>query len=146
MARMDAARRDVLLREYQEAGETSRAHAQLLRTGFTLVSAVQAGVIGFIATRGESTSLALELLAGFGIFLSLVAYFSTVRLTRRYAGYMARAREIEAELGMSLYTASNATVDRGRVWKVLRGMYMWPSVPAASCAVFVALLIQMLLR
>lgn len=146
MARIDATRRDTLLREYQEAGETSRAHAQLLRSGFTLVSAVQAGVIGFIATRGESKSLALKLLAGFGIWLSLVAFFSTIRLTRRYAGYMARACEIEEELGMSLYRASNARVDRGPMWKVLRGMYLWPSVPAASCVVFVTLLIRMIFR
>jgi hypothetical protein len=97
---------EILLKEYQEAGETCRNHDQLIRTGFSIFAAVQAAIIGFIGTKKDIGSLELVLLEVLGLWLSVVILLTTLRLHYRNKAYMERAKCIENQLGMYLYQYS----------------------------------------
>lgn len=62
----DPARREILLREYQEAGEVLRAHSSLIRTGITIMTAINAGILGFIGKRAASSEVPLNLSRALG--------------------------------------------------------------------------------
>jgi len=59
---------EILLREYQEAGEACRGHDTLVRTGLTIFGAAQAAIIGYIVTRGPIVTLELVLLEILGLW------------------------------------------------------------------------------
>ena len=96
--------KQVMLLEYQEAGQACRNNESLVRTGISLFTAVQVAILGFIQTRNCVTleTLLLEILA---LVVSVVTFLTIIRLQMLYTAYMKRAKEIEAKLKMKLYTA-----------------------------------------
>jgi len=63
---------EILLKEYQEACENCRDHGRLVRTGFTIFTALQAAIIGFLSRYSETGSLEKVLLEVFGFWLSVI--------------------------------------------------------------------------
>jgi hypothetical protein len=130
---------EIALREYQEAGQACRGHDTLIRTGLTIFGAVQAAIIGFIASRGSSFTLELALLEILGMWLSVVVFLTTHRLHYRYKNYMERARAIEGRLGMSLYQYSYDYFATGRVGK-WGNKRLWATVPQLTFLIYLVLI------
>ncbi len=134
---------EILLREYQEAGQTCRNYDQLTRTGFSIFAAVQAAIIGFIGARTGIGPLELVLLEVLGLWLSVVILLTTLRLHYRYKTFMERAKCIERHLGMYLYQYS---FDYFGV-KKMPGQWagnkkLWASVPCLTFLLYAVLLIR----
>lgn len=72
---------EILLREYAQAGEACRANDTLVRTGLTIFGGVQAAIIGFVASRGD-TSITVEmiLLELLGLWLRTPPVGSTIAI------------------------------------------------------------------
>lgn len=132
---------EILLREYQEAGEACRGHDTLVRTGLSIFGAVQAAIIGFIASQEKSITVELVILEILGLWLSVVVFFTTRRLHYRYKNYMDRARCIERRLGMYLYQYSFEYFGSERVpAKWVGNKKLWASVPAVTFLLYLILL------
>lgn len=135
---------EILLREYAQAGEACRANDTLVRTGLTIFGAVQAAIIGFVASRGNTgITLELFLLEVLGLWLSVVVYYTTRRLHYRYKNYMERARCIERQLGMNLYQFSYEYFGSEPVPAKWAGnKRLWATVPAVTFVIYVVLLLR----
>lgn len=134
---------EILLREYQEAGEACRSHDQLIRTGLGIFGAVQAAIIGFIGTVSVGSHFELALLEILGFVLSIVVLLTTLRLQHRYATYVQRAKCIETRLGMCLYNCSEEWfyIARDRIPAGWAGnKVLWASVPFTTMVLYSLLL------
>jgi hypothetical protein len=141
----DLSRQDeILLREYQQAGEACRGHDTLIRTGLTIFGAAQVAILGFIATQTQPAPLpALAPLEFLGFWLSLVALATTWRLHHRYKNYMERSHVLERRLGMYLYRYSEEYFRSKWYLAWLPGNKMWwGSVPFVTLLIFAALLFR----
>lgn len=88
--------------EYESALEQYRQLTSLRRQDMTFVTTVQAAVLTIIGTKllnFDASSFLLSLIAIFVLFLGLN---SERRLAGYMSAYMRRAKEIEAEYGMTL--------------------------------------------
>jgi hypothetical protein len=133
----------ILLHEYQQAGEMCRNHDQLLRTGLVIFGAIQAAIIGFIGTRKDGGLLELFVLELFGFWLSVIVLLTTLRLGYRYQSYMERAKCIEHRLGMYLFNCSQEFFAFAEVpAKRLGNKRSWASVPILSMWLYVALIVS----
>lgn len=91
--------------EYETALEQYRQLASLRRQDMTFVTTVQAAVLTIIGTKLlelDASGLLLSLIAVFVLFLGIN---SERRLSGYISAYMRRAKNIEAEYGMSLLTS-----------------------------------------
>lgn len=107
-------RKELLVKEYEQAGEACRNHDSLIRTGITIFGAAQAAILAIIVGQSEPNicyTFALEIL---GFWLSIVVLATTYRLGHRYANYMTRAKKLEETLGFILYTHSQAYFESKR--------------------------------
>jgi len=139
--------KEIMLREYQEAGQICRGHDQLIRTGLIIFGAVQAAIIGFIGTTRSHSSLNLVLLEILGLGLSIVVILTTARLQFRYEGYMERAKCIERRLGMYLYNVSEEYffLQRKRIpceWAGIGNKDIWTVVPWIAIILYAVLLVR----
>lgn len=112
--------KDILLREYAEAGEICRHHEDLTRKSlhfFIIVTVAIMGATQYDYLSKPPINSVIEM-AGclFGIF-----FINTIlRLRRYYSSYIARARAIEAALkegefeGMQLYTKGREDFNNSR--------------------------------
>ncbi len=97
---------EMMLHEYQIAGEMCRNHDALIRTGITIFGAAQAAILAFIASRTDAELTELLMLEGLGFWLSIVVLATTFRLGHRYRTHMERARQLEEKLGFDLFNYS----------------------------------------
>lgn len=93
---------EVLIREYEEAGRTCRWYEHLRRLNLFLFAALTSAIIGFVQSQKFSSgaNIPLEL---FGILIGITIWNGEKRISDYYRFYIMRAKEIEEELGMSLY-------------------------------------------
>lgn len=103
---MTTQKKELRLREYEQAGEACRSHDSLIRTGITIFGAAQAAILAIIVGQSRPNLCYTFFLELLGFLLSGVVWITTFRLGRRYATYMKRAKELEKELGFTLYTSS----------------------------------------
>jgi len=103
---MNHQEKELRVKEYEQAGEACRNHDSLIRTGITIFGAAQAAIFAIIVGQSEPNPCYTYFLEVLGFWLSFVVWITTFRLGRRYATYMKRAKDIEKELGFSLYSAS----------------------------------------
>lgn len=95
-------KQEILIREYEEAGRTCRWYEHLRRLNLFVFVAMVTVIIGFIQTR-ESSSIENIPLELFGIFIGITIWDAEKRVSDYYKFYIWRAKEIERELGMTLY-------------------------------------------
>ncbi len=122
-------RHTTLLAEYAEAGQVSRAHEQNVRQALNAYLVLAAAIVAvcFSISLSNAGRSALCFLA----FSSGAFILNTVYRHRAfYASYVARAKVIEAELGMTLYTQAAQDVKSSNTF----------SNKVAIAAVFVLLL------
>lgn len=128
------------LAEYQQAAEMCMNHDSLIRTGITIFGAAQAAILT-ILTQGSlrpEYEFSLKLI---GLTLSVIVFFTTYRLARRYGGYMARAKTLEADLDFHLLSSSQAEFDQSRLLKIMPGNKAWlAGFPILMGGVYVFLL------
>ncbi|MBU7047113.1 MAG: hypothetical protein HXS54_11825 [Theionarchaea archaeon] len=95
-------KQEILIREYEEAGKTCRWYEHLRRLNLFVFVAMVTVIIGFIQTRELSSigNIPLEL---FGIFIGVTIWDAEKRVSDYYKFYIWRAKDIERELGMTLY-------------------------------------------
>jgi hypothetical protein len=103
--------RDILLKEYAEAGHVARQHEQLTRTSASVFIPTLIALAGYVLAAGPDTSTTVRLtLAVVGFVASLLAANVVRRHQLYYRCYIARARAIESQLKvadqsvMNLYT------------------------------------------
>lgn len=87
--------RDLLLREYAEAGQISRQHEQLTRTSSSVFVPTLIALAGFVLTSGAIAPVRI-VLALAGLAASLLAANVVRRHQLYYRAYIRRARAIEA--------------------------------------------------
>lgn len=101
--------RDLLLKEYVEAGQISRQHEQLTRTSASVFVPTLLGLAGYVLVS-DTSFLIKVVLATAGAVASLLAANVVRRHQLYYRSYINRARAIEAQLKVgdrqivSLYT------------------------------------------
>jgi hypothetical protein len=96
-------RTQILLAEYAEAAAICRAHEQNTRTALSIFIVLAAGLISLAFTGAISNAGKVWLFFlgfGTGVFLLNTVF----RHRAYYSSYVHRAKEIEKELGMTLYT------------------------------------------
>lgn len=121
---------EMLLREYELAGETCRNHDSLIRTGISIFGAAQAAILAFLASKSGIELLERVFLEGLGFWLSVIVLATTYRLSHRYRTYMERARLIETKLGFDLFDHSEREFQRRRLLKYMPGnKWWWASLP-----------------
>jgi hypothetical protein len=96
-------RAEVLLAEYGEAGEVSRAHEQNVRQALNAYLVIAAAIVAVCSTDGVSNP-GRAWLCFFGLAAGTFILNTVFRHRAYYRLYIARAKAIEAELGMKLYT------------------------------------------
>ena len=116
--------KDILLREYAEAGEICRHHENLTRKSlhfFIIIAVAIAGATQYNNLSKPPINFVIEM-AGFLVGAFLIN--TILRLRRYYSSYISRARAIEAALqegefqGMQLYTKGREEFDNSREAKV----------------------------
>lgn len=122
--------KEMLLREYQFAGEICRNHDSLVRTGMIIFGAAQAAILAFLASNSDTAPLVIGLLKGLGFWLSVIVFATTYRLSHRYRTYMERARSLESQLHFDLYDYSEREFQRRWLLKHMPGnKWWWGSLP-----------------
>ena len=96
---MDSAEevRELLLKEYLEAGQAARQHEQLTRTSVSVFLPTVLALAGFVVGSGVSNGTKAELAAS-GFVVSLLVYNIVRRHQLYYQSYVKRAQEIEATI------------------------------------------------
>jgi hypothetical protein len=92
-----AIKRDLLLKEYAEAGQIARQHEQLSRTSVSVFVPVLLALLGYLLGANGPHGAKLGL-AFTGLLLSLLVANLVRRHQLYYRSYIARARAIEAAL------------------------------------------------
>ena len=106
----DANDRDLLLKEYAEAGQISRQHEQLTRTSASVFVPTLLALAGYVL-GSEAQFVVKGVLALAGFLTSLLAANIIRRHQLYYRSYVKRARAIELELNagekqiVQLYTS-----------------------------------------
>lgn len=103
VASSPAPTRAELLNEYVEAGHFLRLHAQLSFNYLTVFLAATGGALTIFRNLPAEGDDVREVTALFGVVMSLVFLSSSERRTFRTRAAHARAREIEAVLGLRLH-------------------------------------------
>jgi hypothetical protein len=103
-------RTPVLLAEYAEAGAVSRGHEQNVRQALNAYLAISAAIVAVCFTTAVSNP-GRACLCLFGFAAGAFILNTVFRHRSYYRSYITRAKEIEAELGMKLYTEA---------WKEIR--------------------------
>ena len=98
----------VLLSEYSEAGQTCRAHEGYVRTTLNMHLTLSAAVTAFLVSSHLSAFAQTYICFGMAA-VSLCMVFLVLRHRKIYSAFVQRAREIEAELGMTLYTKASTS-------------------------------------
>lgn len=133
---------NVMLYEYQEAGQACRNIESLVRTAISLFAAIQAIIIGFIQTR-TSVSLETILIEVFSIVVSVVTLFSILRLQMYYSAYMERAKCIERRLNMNLYLFGCEYMDIMKApAQRIKNKKLLAAIPATVFVIFAILLVR----
>lgn len=89
--------RDILLKEYAEAGSITRQHEQLTRTSVSILVPTLLALAGYLMQSSTSPG-AKSILATGGVAVSLLMLNIVRRHQIYYCNYIARARQIEKEL------------------------------------------------
>ena len=133
---------EILLREYEQAGEACRNHDSLIRTGLAIFGAAQAAILAFVSSQSKPIdSLEIVMLEALGLWLGVVVLMTTFRLHHRYSTYMSTIHAIEAKLGISLYSDSQKYFESKWYLKLLPGnKYLWASVPGLAVLIYLVLL------
>jgi hypothetical protein len=121
---------EVLLAEYAEAGQVSRAHEQNVRQALNAYLAISAAITAVCFTNAVSNAGRASL-CFFGLAAGVFILNTVFRHRAYYRSYIARAKAIEAELGMTLYT---------RAWEDIKASRTF-SNKLAIAAVMVLLLV-----
>ena len=97
-------RTEILLVEYAEAGQGCRAQEQYVRTTLNMYLAFSgAVVVGLMALKAVSAAAQTYICLAASV-VGLCMFLLVLRHRKIYGALAERAREIEAELQMSLYT------------------------------------------
>jgi len=115
------------LQEYTEAGKTCRWYEHLRRRNLFLLIAFQSAVLGFIQYRGAQRleSIPLEL---FGLYVAFVCMNAEFRISDYYRSYILRAKELEKQLGMALYTQGWRDIQNSNTFPLRIGFPLIPFV------------------
>lgn len=89
--------RDLLLKEYAEAGNITRQHELLTRTSVSILVPTLLALAGYLMQENTSPGAKSVLAAG-GVAVSLLMLNIVRRHKIYYSYYIARARQIEKEL------------------------------------------------
>jgi uncharacterized membrane protein AbrB (regulator of aidB expression) len=98
--------------EYGAALDQYRQLTTLRRQDMTFVTTVQAAILTIVGSKLlslDTSSFLLSLIAVFVLFLGLN---TERRLSMYIAGYMQRAKEIESEYGMKLFSLDRGLQDK----------------------------------
>jgi hypothetical protein len=99
----------ILLAEYAEAGQVCRAQEQYVRATLSMYLIFAGALVALMSSKGVPPSaLVYVSFAGFAVGVCML--WLLLRHRAIYGNYVARARAIEAELGMSLYSDANLSV------------------------------------
>lgn len=103
-------RTEILLAEYAEAGQGCRAHEQYVRATLSMYLALAAAIAGLMVAVDIPAAVVRTYicLAASGVGWCMVLL--VLRHRKIYAALADRAREIEAELGVSLYTQAKTKI------------------------------------
>jgi len=102
----------VLLAEYSEAGQSCRAHEGYVRTTLNMHLTLSTAVAAFLVS--SSLNAVAQTYVCFGMAaVSLSMVLLVLRHRNIYSNFARRAREIEAELGMTLYTQTKPNTSSG---------------------------------
>lgn len=102
-------RHAILLAEYAEAGHNCRAQEQYVRATLSMYLALSAGIVAFLAAANTSAPGRVWISFA-GAAIGLCMYLLVRRHQTIYAAHVQRARAIETELQVSLYTQVGAEV------------------------------------
>lgn len=122
-------RAEVLVAEYAEAGEVSRAHEQNVRHSLNAYLVIAAAIAAVCSTNAISNP-GRAWLCFFGLATGAFILNTIFRHRAYYRLYIARAKAIESELKMELYT---------QAWKDIRASRTF-SNKVAIAAVMVVLM------
>ena len=128
------------LAEYQQAVQMCTNHDSLIRTGITIIGAAQAAILTMLTqvSLKPEYEFSLNLI---GLSLSVIIFFTTYRLARRYGGYMARAKILETDLNFNLLSSSQAEFEQSCLLKIMPGNKAWlAGFPILMGGVYVFLL------
>lgn len=89
--------RELLLKEYAEAGQITRQHEQLTRTSTSVFLPTLLALAGYIVGSGVSSATKIVLAIG-GLAVSLLVFNIIRRHQLYYRSYIKRARAIEEEI------------------------------------------------
>ncbi len=144
MPRLNKDKKELLLKEYAEAGSACRANEALVRTGLTIFVSVQAAIIGFIqVTSGSLITREVLLLEWLGFVASVATWISLLRLRLLYSAYIERAKCIERRLGLALYTAAWPFLEEARApGQKIGNKKLLATLPATTFAIYLLLLVS----
>lgn len=103
--------KEVLLREYEEAGQICRWYEKQTRTSVSIFVPFATALIGLVEGTVVFAPAAKFGFAAIGLATSLLVLNTIVRLQTYYIAYIHRAKAIEKDLGMELYTCGWKSVE-----------------------------------
>ena len=93
----------MLLAEYSEAGQACRAHEGYVRTTLNMYLTLSVAVAGFLVSVSIAPAMKAYVCAVTAV-ISMCMVLLVMRHRKIYSVLAQRARDIETELGMALYT------------------------------------------
>ncbi|MBI2750522.1 MAG: hypothetical protein HYX43_14695 [Burkholderiales bacterium] len=100
----------ILLAEYAEAGQVCRAQEQYVRSTLSMYLIFAGALVALMTTKAVPSPMALVYVSFAGFAVGVCMLWLVLRHRAIYGAFVQRAKAIEAELQMTLYSQSNLSV------------------------------------